>query len=110
MRTFGAGGVWNETDLDVAKWATGEENKSSGETQKVWTISKGEDFTRIEDGKKIVKPLHYLSVNAFTLEVGEGGVDLRDWHEKGWIFYVENAKRLNGTQMRLEKPFDGGLY
>ena len=107
VRTFGAGGNWNETDLDVDKWAGGE---SKGETKKVWTLSKGEDFTRVEDGVKIVKPLHYLSVNAFTLEVGEGGVDLREWHEKKWIFYVENLKRINGTQMRLHEPFEGGLY
>ena len=96
-----------ETELDVGDWAGGE---SKGETKQVWTLASGEDFTRVEEGKTIVKPLHYLSVNAFTLEVGEGGVDLREWHEKKWIFYVENLKRHNGTQMRVNEPFPGGLY
>jgi hypothetical protein len=48
-----------------------------------------------------------LSVNAVTLEPG-GEIDLKRWHEKGWIFYVDSRFRKGG--MRLGEPHDDGMY
>ncbi|KAH7128566.1 hypothetical protein B0J11DRAFT_525274 [Dendryphion nanum] len=107
VRTFAMGGNWEEAELDVEKWA-GKDSKA--ETMKVWKATAGESFKRVVDGKEIIKPLHYLSVNAVTLNGGEGGVDLREWHDKKWVFYVENLERKNGTLMRIDEPYPGGLY
>jgi hypothetical protein len=50
----------------------------------------------------------YLSVNAATLEAGQEGLDLREWHEKGWIAYLDVLDEVEGN--RLGKPFKGGMY
>jgi hypothetical protein len=50
-----------------------------------------------------------VSVNAVTLEPG-GEVDLKAWHENGWIFYVENRSKNNKTGMKLAEPFESGIY
>jgi hypothetical protein len=60
-------------------------------------------------GKDVSKPNHYVSVNAVTLEPSED-IDLRKWHQEGWVFYVENRVKKNGSQMRLSEPFDGSMY
>ena len=60
-------------------------------------------------GKEVSKPNHYISVNAVTLEPSED-IDLRKWQQNGWVFYVENRLKKNGTQMRLADPFEGGVY
>ncbi|KAF2678774.1 hypothetical protein K458DRAFT_316299 [Lentithecium fluviatile CBS 122367] len=101
VRTFGIGGIWAQEDLDVEKWAGGE--GGDGKPAKVWRTKALEDVKGF-DGK----PLHYVSVNAITLE----GVDLVDWHKKGWIAYYENRER-KGTeplQVRNEEPFPGGCF
>lgn len=50
----------------------------------------------------------YLTINAATLDAGQKGLDLREWHEKGWIAYLD----LLGEEgeNRLGKPFEGGMY
>jgi len=50
----------------------------------------------------------YLSVNAATLEAGQEGLDLREWHEKGWIAYLDELDEVEGN--RLQKPHRGGMY
>jgi hypothetical protein len=49
----------------------------------------------------------YFSINAITLDVGQKGLDLRQWHENGWIRYVDS---LDGTVGAWEKPQRGGTY
>lgn len=97
-RTFGMGGVWVQEEVDVDKWAGRE---GEGNVQKVWRSKPHESASSITG-----KPLHYVSVNAVTLE----GVDLKEWYDKKWIFYAENRERKNGTQIRLSDPYEGGCY
>ncbi|KAF2730989.1 hypothetical protein EJ04DRAFT_514901 [Polyplosphaeria fusca] len=86
VRTFGVGGAWEQEELDVEKWAGRE---SDGKTQTVWKTKpiwyKGPDMK----GNQEEREVHYVSVNAVTLETGEGGVDLRKWHEDGYLIYVD---------------------
>ncbi|KAF2014233.1 hypothetical protein BU24DRAFT_423249 [Aaosphaeria arxii CBS 175.79] len=104
----GVGGEWEEVELDVEEWA-GKESK--GEVKKVWRVKAIENATWVIDGKEITKRLLYVSVNAGTLDQeDEGSVDLIEWHDKGWLFYVENKDKAQGTQMRMAKPYPGGMY
>jgi hypothetical protein len=47
----------------------------------------------------------YLSVNAVTLELAEG-LDLRAWHERGWISYLDCREYVG--QDRLGSRILGG--
>lgn len=54
----------------------------------------------------------YLSVNAATLEARQEGLNLREWHEKGWITYLDTLGEQpneNGED-RLRVPHIGGMY
>jgi hypothetical protein len=110
VRPFGLGGGWKQVELNVDEWAG--KDGAEGKMQKVWmTEPKGEiTLPHGPGGKEVTLPLHYLSVNATTLEVGEGGVDLKEWHEKGWIFYVENREGKNGPKQRFKEPHPPGMY
>jgi len=50
----------------------------------------------------------YLSVNATALEADQEGCDLREWHEKGWISYLDCLDRVE--ENRLGRPWRGGMY
>lgn len=50
----------------------------------------------------------YFTLNAVTLEPGQEGCDLREWHEKGWIVYLDELKEVE--EDRLGRPFEGGMY
>ena len=108
VRVVSVAGNWEQVELDVEHWAGRKEQENKENVQRVWKTN-GTTITTNEDGKDVTKPYHYLSVNAVTLEPGEE-IDLRKWHENGWIFYVENLVRKNGTQMRVSEPFEGGMY
>jgi hypothetical protein len=41
-----------------------------------------------------------LSVNAATLEAGQEGLDLREWHEKVGLLTWMNLMKLKGTDYR----------
>jgi hypothetical protein len=69
-----------------------EGEKSGGEETKVWVQG--------EKGK--------LHVNAPTLESGQPGLDLREWHEKGWILYLDCAD--GDGENPVGKPWAGGMY
>lgn len=97
-RVFGIGAKWVEDELDVEKWAGNE--GGDGTTQKVWR-------TVLGDNVIAGHPVHYVSVNAVTVE----GVDLIDWHDKGYIFYINNRDSANPiASMRFGKPHPGGCY
>lgn len=70
-----------------------------GETRQVW-IPKP-----IEQGA--ARRL-YLSVNAHSLDEGQEGLDLREWHEKGWIQYLDVLDMKE--EPRFGKPYRGGIY
>ena len=105
MRTFGANGRWEQEEVDVEKWAG--RGDSGGKLQKVWKTTPQDLEIEDSDGNKITKTFGYLSVNAVTLEGGEGGVDLRAWHENGWVYYVDSREHSGGPQL---KPFYCGMY
>ena len=52
----------------------------------------------------------YLSFNAATLEPGQEGErgDLRVWHEKGWISYLDQLNEVE--EDRIGRPCQGGMY
>jgi hypothetical protein len=50
----------------------------------------------------------YLSVNAVTLEPGQEGLSLKEWHEKGWIQYLDTKDEA--LEDRLADPHEGGMY
>jgi hypothetical protein len=102
VRILGLFGEWEQVELDVDKWA----GKGEGAVQKVWKTQGAEKKIEVA-GQTIIKPF-YLSVNAVTLEPSDE-IDLRRWHEKGWVFYVE-CRRKDGTSMRMGEPHEGGMY
>jgi hypothetical protein len=106
VRVLGLSGSWEQVELDVEKWAGSKKEGDEEKLQKVWK-PKGEPKVVEVEGKKVTRPF-YLSVNAVTLEPSED-IDLRKWHDKGWIFYVESL-REDGTPMRVGEPHEGGMY
>jgi hypothetical protein len=50
----------------------------------------------------------YLSVNATTLDQRQEGLDLRKWHERGWICYMD-CKDEAGYE-RFREPYEGSMY
>lgn len=50
----------------------------------------------------------YLSVNAVSLEPGQEGLDLREWTEQGWIFYLDTWEQVGEDRLKL--PHEGGMY
>jgi hypothetical protein len=50
----------------------------------------------------------YLTVNASTLEAGQEGLDLREWHEKGWIRYTCRIPFLSICYVRFADG-NGGI-
>lgn len=71
------------------------------EKVKVWRIAK-EGF-REGKGKS-----GYFSLNAATLEAGQEGLDLRQWHENGWLAYCDSLD--NEGPWRFGRPHRGGMY
>lgn len=106
VRVFGVGAVWESANIDLEKWAASGKSDGEGKLQPVLR-TKPTTKMRVEDGKEVAKPYHYVSVNAVTLEPGEE-IDLRMWHEKGWIFYVECRDRKDAP--RFGEPHQGGMY
>ncbi|KAF2258200.1 hypothetical protein CC78DRAFT_622016 [Lojkania enalia] len=98
VRVFGVGGGWVQREIDGGEWG---EAADEGVRKTVWATEEGPLIKRVFDGKEIEMPLHYVSVNAVTLE----GVDLREWHEKGWMFYVD--RRFDSKPgFRWEGPYE----
>jgi hypothetical protein len=70
-----------------------------GEKQQVWT-PKREGWIENKTG--------YLSVNGVTLEPGQEGLNMKEWHEKGWIQYLDAKNDVE--EDRLGEPHEGGIY
>lgn len=83
-----------EVDLELLT-----EGKSEGKLTKVFKmVAEGWDE---DDGC-------YFSANAHTLERDQG-LDLREWHEKGWIRYYDNSV-TGDVKIRFGRPYEGGEY
>lgn len=94
---FGAIGDLDEkVEIDLEAWLG---KASEGKKTKVWRPKK-EGY---EEEKTAM-----LKVNATSLDVGQEGLDLREWHEKGWVAYVDGLDRKE--EGRLGKPHRGGCY
>jgi hypothetical protein len=105
VRIVGVSGSWEQVELDIEKWA-GTKQTGEDTLQKVW---KTNETTRTvkKNEKEVTVPYHYVSVNAVTLEPG-GDIDLKMWHEKGWVFYVDS--RFRKADMRAGEPHEYGMY
>jgi hypothetical protein len=108
VRILGLGGKWEQADLDIGEWAGQEPD---GKTQKVSVTKPDGVWLKNVNGEKVPIPMHYLSVNAVTLDGGEDGVDLREWHEKKWVYYVESRVRERGFSSEMSSgPHPCGMY
>jgi hypothetical protein len=106
VRVFGVAAKWEQTGMDVEKWAGTKSTEEKDELQSVLK-TKSTTRTKMVDGKEIAEDYHYVSINAVTLEPSDE-IDLRMWHEKGWLLYVDCRSRTEGA--RLGKPYQGGMY
>jgi len=98
VRVFGVPGNWAQQELDLETWAG--RDSGDGKPQKVWRVMSLEDAL-------VAGPLHYLSVNAITLE----GADLVDWHKRGWACYYENRERKGAEPLQERyELFPGGCF
>jgi len=52
---------------------------------------------------------HWLRVNAHALDAGQDDLDLREWHERNWVQYVNWYDEVNGARS-YERPFHFGAY
>ena len=87
-------------DIDLEAWLGKE---SEGKMTKVWRPKKegwNEDWDEGEVGT-------YLGIFANSLEPRQEGLDLREWHEKGWVVYLDQRE---GKERPRKAPFEGGLY
>jgi hypothetical protein len=52
----------------------------------------------------------YLSVNAQTLDVGQEGLDLREWTELKFVWYLDTLERGEKQTRQRDRPMFGGTY
>ncbi|KAK1749480.1 hypothetical protein QBC47DRAFT_395703 [Echria macrotheca] len=76
-----------------------------GEKKTVWCPKQG----WVEDGTR------YLSVNGYTVDAGQEGLDWRVWTENKWVMYMdwlsgEDAHPVGEDRRRYDRPFPGGAY
>jgi len=83
-----SGGEEREVEIDGVK-------------TKVWTAKR-------EGWATIPTAYDFLIVNAATIEPGQEGFDMREWHEKGWIHYMDTLGEVG--EPRWGKPYEGGSY
>lgn len=72
-----------------------------GVRQQAWVIKK--------DSMRSPTRELYLSVNAVTIEPRQEGCDLREWHEKGWINYLD-INNPEDDQRHTTIAHEGGMY
>ncbi|KAI8941767.1 hypothetical protein NX059_002970 [Plenodomus lindquistii] len=108
VRVFGMAGEWEQAELDIDHWAGVKQDPDKEKAQKVWR-TKAMTIKETINGEEKEELYHYLSVNAVTLEPSED-VDLKMWHEKGWVRYVGNLEEEYGELFSVDTPFWGGMY
>ena len=77
---------------------------AEGEEKQVWT-PKREGWNKDSWASS-------LTVNATTLDAKQQGLDLREWHEKKWIVYIDclGEDEADDEPARTERPHEGGTY
>jgi hypothetical protein len=82
----------------------------TGEAEVVTTQVEGKDVKAWKPKKEgwEENKTGYLSVNAVTLDQDQEGLDLREWHEKLWISYLDTKEWVGEERLRL--PYPGGIY
>ncbi|KAF4126031.1 hypothetical protein GMORB2_1277 [Geosmithia morbida] len=104
--TFLGEGENVDVNLDAVLGKKGEQGETGTTTVKAWRPKKdGWKDDRVKNGG-------YLSVNANTLDQMQDGLDIREWCEKGWMYYIEqlNPDENGAEQMSYDRPFPGGMY
>jgi len=96
VRTFAHWGEGFIDEVDLSSVLGEDEGKEDGKLTKVW---RPKEQAEPEES--------YFSVNGMTFDAGQKGLDLREWHEKGWIGYVD---ALESREDRGRKPHVGGCY
>ena len=98
--------LWGEGEvvhIDLEKWLGKE---SEGKKTKVWkprVQNWREGSAEWEEGKNA-----YLAVNAMSIEPGQEGFNLKEWHEQGWINYLDC--KYEKEDNRYREPHEGGCY
>jgi hypothetical protein len=90
VRCFAFGGEGEVTEKEI-----------DGKKMKVWAPKKN-------DGRPQGGDVTYLSINAQTLEPGQEGLDLKEWHEKKWVCYLDSLDETE--EDRYGEPHRGGTY
>lgn len=93
---MGLGREWEETEVDVEEWSGIQGGE--GKTQMAWKTKP----------KGTANWGSYLSINAVTLDANQEGLDLREWHEKGWVRYLDCLGEKE--EPRFGRPHVGGMY
>jgi hypothetical protein len=52
---------------------------------------------------------HWLRVNAHALDADQEGLDIREWHERKWVQYVNWFDEVDGARS-YDRPFHFGTY
>jgi hypothetical protein len=95
VRCFSYAGEWENADIQLPG------------SEALITVSRPR-AVGIEDSQK-----RYLSVNMHTMDANQAGLDLREWHERGWIMYwnwLDDDSSIPLEERRAMKPFPGGVY
>ncbi|MBE7180481.1 MAG: hypothetical protein INR71_04585 [Terriglobus roseus] len=90
-----------------AFWGRGERGEvrveGEQEAREAWRPVASVDGEEWREGRNA-----YLSVNAATLEAGQEEGDLRVWHEKGWVCYLDCKD--DKDENHFGRPAEGGMY
>jgi hypothetical protein len=98
VRCFAHRGPGEIVSVDLDHWKKNGGERISGST-KVWALKEG---NKADD--------EYLSVNAVTLDAGQDGLDLREWHERKWICYGDYLHDVDYEEDAFGRPPKGGTY
>ena len=101
--TYGGPPGVNE-EVDLGQWR-GEEPERK--MTKIWMPKEGE-WKKVVNGKEVVDPGCYLSINGVTIEPGQDGFDMKEFNEKGWIAYCDSRERKH--PVRYGEPHKWGTY
>lgn len=107
VRCFGVGrppgkelGAVVERDLAGEGFDVGSARiEGDGRSVKVWMLN--------ADGWE-EEVMHWLRVNATSLEPDQEGLDLSEWTERKWVEYINNLDDVEESS--YEKPYHGGIY
>jgi len=72
------------------------EKDVDGEKRKVWV-----PHAEWKEGQNA-----YISINAQTLDAGQEGLDLREWHYNKWVCYLDMLDEKEGDA--FDRPHRGG--